>query len=183
MEVKGTGLLSLKDFIKEKYPNQYELWVKKLSQEGIYVFSSVINSSEWFSISEVYYPALKAVSDMFFEGNQTKAAYEVGLYSAKHDLTGVYKVFLLIGTPQFLMKASKRIIATYYRPVDVDITEIQKNSLVLSVSLLHLQSEMVDYLTIAWCVSALELANCKNVTYEKIEAKNKDMFSFKLVWG
>jgi hypothetical protein len=183
MEVKGTGLVSIRAYVKERHAAQYQNWVNTLPNSSRAVFGDVINTSGWFSIDQVYYTALKNIADLFYGGDQKLAAYQVGLFSASYDLKGVYKVFLMIATPQALMKASKRIIAMYYRPVDVIIDDVQKNSLVLSSTLLHPESEMVDYVNIAWCVRALELANCKSVSYEKIVPKYANMFSIRLSWG
>ncbi|MBN2668877.1 MAG: hypothetical protein JXR60_06595 [Bacteroidales bacterium] len=183
MEVKGTGLVSLRAYIKEYHAQDYQTWLNALPKSAKNVFANVITTSGWFSIDEVYYQALKVTAELFYEGNQKQAAYQVGLFSANFDLKGVYKVFLMIATPVALMKASKRIIAMYYRPVDVKIDEVQKNSLVLSSTLLHRESEMIDYLNIAWCVRALELANCKNVDYKKVDPIYEDMFSVQLSWS
>jgi ribosomal 30S subunit maturation factor RimM len=117
-----------------------------------------------------------------YQGDDKKAAFAAGQFSADYGLKGVYKVFLMIATPQSLMKAAKRIIALYYQPVSVELDEIQKKSLVLSTTKLQKNSDLLDYRTIGWCVRALELANCKNVQHEKVEAKYPDMFSVKLSW-
>ena len=181
-EVKGTGLISTRTYVKEKHPKRYTDWLKTLPADSKALYSGVITSSEWFNVEKMYYQPLKKIADMFYAGNEQKAAIEVGKFSADFGLKGVYKVFLLVASPQSLMKAAKRIISMYYRPVDVEITEIDKKSLILTATRLYSNSELLDYRTIGWCARALELANCKGVNYQKVPSNNSTQFSVKFSW-
>lgn len=181
-EVKGTGLISTRTYVKERHPDRYNDWLKTLPTDVQDLYSGVISSSDWFNVDKMYYIPLKRVAEMFYGGNEHKAAIEVGRFSADFGLKGVYKVFLLVASPQALMRAAKRIISMYYRPVDVDVTELDKKSLVLTTTKLHSGSEMLDYRTIGWCVRALELASCKKVAYQKIPCTNPANFSVKFSW-
>ena len=183
VEVKGTGLISTRTYIKEKYPNQYTEWLNKLPAESKGFYSGVIPTTNWFPVKEAYYYPLKAIADMFFEGDMKKAGLDIGDFSASYGLKGVYKVFLMIATPQALMRASKRIIALYYKGVEVDILDVKKKSLVLSATQVCTGNKDMDYRTIGWCVRALELANCKNVQYKSIKAEDASKFSVLLSWN
>lgn len=182
IEVKGTGLVSTRTYVKEKHPEMYNEWLKALSTTAQPLYSGVIGSSEWYNVETMYYQPLKKIADMFFAGNEHLAAIEVGRFSADFGLKGVYKVFLLVASPQALMKAAKRIISMYYRPVDVEVKEIDKKSLILTATRLYDKSELLDYRTIGWCVRALELANCKGVNYQKVPCSNPGQFSVKFSW-
>ena len=182
VEVKGTGLISTRTYIKEKYPNQYNEWLDNLPSESRNYYSGVIPTTNWFPVKEAYYYPLKAIADMFFNGDMKKAGLDIGDFSASYGLKGVYKVFLMIATPQALMRASKRIIALYYKGVNVDILDVKKKSLVLAATQVCEGNGDMDYRTIGWCVRALELANCKNVQYESIKAEESSKFAIRLSW-
>lgn len=182
IEVKGTGLISTRTYVKEKHPERYNDWFNTLPSDCQLLYSGVISSSDWFDVEKYYYTPLKAIANMFFGGNEQKTAIEVGKFSADFGLKGVYKVFLLVASPQSLMKAAKRIISMYYRPVDAEISEVNKKSIILTTTKLHKSSEMLDYRTIGWCIKALELVNCKNVTYQKTQGSNLQNFSVKFTW-
>lgn len=182
IEVKGTGLISTRTYVKEKHPERYNDWFNTLPSDCQLLYGGVISSSDWFDVEKYYYTPLKAIANMFFGGNEQKAAIEVGKFSADFGLKGVYKVFLLVASPQALMKAAKRIISMYYRPVDAEISEVNKKSIILTATKLHKASEILDYRTIGWCVKALELVNCQNVIYQKVENPNPQNFSVKFSW-
>ena len=182
VKVKGTGLISTRTYIKEKHGEDYDKWLEQLPIESRELYKGVIPTTNWFPIKEAYYYPLKTVADLFFDGDIKKAGLDVGRFSADYGLKGVYKVFLMIATPQALMRASKRIIALYYKGVDVEIYDIQKKSLVLSATKVCETDTDLDYRTIGWCVRALELANCKNVKYENVDSADSSKFAIKLSW-
>lgn len=183
IEVKGTGLISTRTYVKEKHSERYNDWLKSLPLKCQAVYSNVINSSEWFNVEEMYFLPLVRIAEMFFGGNEIKAAIEVGRFSAEFGLKGPYKVFLSAASPHLLLKASKRIISTYFRPVTVEISELEKKSIVFTATRIYPKSEIIDYRTIGWCTRALELANCKNVEYQIIACEKADSFSVMFSWS
>lgn len=183
VEVKGTGLISTRTYIKEKYSDNYDKWMYQIPEKSRDFYSGVIPTTNWFPVEDAYYYPLKTVADMFFDGDMKAAGLDIGRFSADYGLKGVYKVFLMIATPQALMRASKRIIALYYKGVSVDIFDVQKKSLVLEATQVCEGKGDMDYRTIGWCVRALELANCKGVDYEIVQATKNDRFAIKLSWN
>jgi hypothetical protein len=94
----------------------------------------------------------------------------MGRYSAEVGLTGIYKVFILIATPQFIMKRGGKILASFYKPsvlttgqerakgVDIHITEFENSSIIT-------ESRIGD-----WMEKALEICGVKNITIEKTKS-------------
>jgi len=182
VEVKGTGLISTRTYIKERFSDRYEEWLKALPQEARVYYEDIIPTTNWFPIKEAYFYPLKTTADMFFEGDMKAAGLDIGRFSADYGLKGVYKVFLMMATPQALMRASKRIISLYYKGVDVDILEVKKKSLVLAATQVCKDNPNMDYRTIGWCVRALELAKCKGVQYDIISSADDSKFAIRLSW-
>jgi hypothetical protein len=182
MEVKGTGILATRSFIEKEFPNQYQHFVHQLPLGSKKIYTDLIKTSAWYPIEDAYYYPTKIIADLFYDGDEKKAGEFAGRYSADFALKGIYKVFLLVASPQSLMKAAKRIISLYYKPVDVSITEIETNSLVLTTTKLHSGSSILDYRTAGWCQRALELANCKNVKYRFVTTNKENEYAIKLYW-
>ena len=180
--VKGTGVMSTRTYVKSRHNDEFKSWLNSLPSNSNKIYTDTINSTNWYNIEDAYLSPMKLIAQRFFDGDEKTAALDIGKYSAEYGLKGVYKVFLLKASPQTLMKASKRIISVYYDKVKVEIDDIKKKSLVLSCTRITNKNELFDYRTIGWCVKALELANCKNVNYENVEANSEDMFAFKLSW-
>jgi len=182
MEVKGTGILATRSFVEKHFVDQYQHFVHELPLESKKIYTDLIKTSAWYSIEDAYYYPTKIIANLFYEGNEKKAGEQAGRYSADFALKGIYKAFLFVATPQALMKAAKRIISIYYKPVDARITEIEKNSLILTTTKLYPDSSLLDYRTAGWCQRALELANCKNVKYHFVTTANENEYAIKLYW-
>jgi hypothetical protein len=182
MEVKGTALISTRTYVKNQHPNQYNEWLNLLPTSTQAVFNGNIQPGDWYDIKTYQCTPVSALAQLFFNGDMQKAALEVGWYSAEYGLKGVYKVFLMIASPQALIRASKRIVALYYRPVTVEVEDAKKNSMLFSCTTLSGECDKLDYRIIGWCVRALELANCKGVSFEKIPARYPGMFTIQLNW-
>jgi hypothetical protein len=183
IKVKGTGVISTKTYVEKMHSSKFKAWLNSLPTKSNIIFSKSINATDWYSVEEAYLAPLKGISQQFFNGNDKRAALEVGRFSADYGLKGVYKVFLMIATPQALMRASKRIISVYFSNVEVKIYDVKKKSLVLSCTKITRRNELFNYRTIGWCSRALELANCNNVVYEHVEAPDFNTFAFKLSWS
>jgi len=182
IHVKGTGVISTKNYVEKKQHIEYKKWLRSLPSKSSELYSNTINATDWYGIEDAYLAPMAHIAKLFFNNDEKAAGLEVGKFAADYGLKGVYKVFLMIATPQALMRASKRIIAVYFDKVEVKLDDVQKKSLVLSCSKISKSNELFNYRTIGWCVRALELANCKNVEYKNVEAKSKSMFAFKLSW-
>ncbi len=183
IKVKGTGVISTKAYVSINHQIQFKTWLNSLPTKSNSIYSGSISATEWYSIEEAYYYPLKHIADRFYNGDEKNAALEVGRFSADYGLKGVYKVFLMIATPQALMRAAKRIIAIYFSNTEVKIDDVKKKSLVLSCTNIFTTSELFKYRTIGWCTRALELANCKNVNYKYVEPKYSKMFSVEFSWS
>jgi len=183
INVKGTGVISTKAYVEANFQSQYKAWVNSLPTKSNSIYSKSISATEWYPVEDAYYHPLKHIAERFYDGDEKKAGLEVGRFSADFGLKGVYKVFLMIATPQALMRASKRIISVYFSKIEVKIDDVEKKSLVLSCTRIFTTNELFNYRTIGWCVRALELANCKDVKYELVKPKYSKMFSVELSWS
>ena len=180
--VKGTGVMSTRSYVKQNYNDQFKPWLNSLPKNSNKIYTTAINSTNWYNIEDAYLLPMKSIAKRFFDGDEKTAALDIGKFSAEYGLKGVYKVFLMYASPQSLIKASKRIISVYYDNVEVSIDHIKKKSLILSCTRITDKNRLFDYRTIGWCVKALELANCKKVVFDSVDTSNSDIFSFKLSW-
>jgi len=88
------------------------------------------------------------------------------LYSAEVALTGVYKVFLLVATPQYLMKRASRMMETFYTPSEIEVSETGSKLIIMKIKKFEGITKPLEYRFAGWCVKALELCKCKNITYK-----------------
>jgi len=166
MQVKGTGIKTTKEFVKFHFADEYTNWINSLPIKSKKLYLVNTQFASWFPIQEAYIDPLDKIIELFYNGNHKEGANAIGRFSADYALKGIYKVFLLIASPQFLMKRASKIITTYYEPCEILISENGNKSIVLSIFKFDQINEALEYRIGAWCQRALELAHCKNVNYK-----------------
>ena len=95
MKVKGTAIKTTRDFVKTKFPDQYNQWIQSLPAESQKLYTQSVNVTEWFDLKPAYTDPLDKIVELFYNKNAQKGGEEMGMYSAEIGLKGVYKVFLL----------------------------------------------------------------------------------------
>ncbi|MBI9055415.1 MAG: hypothetical protein JEY96_16450 [Bacteroidales bacterium] len=176
MQVKGTGIKTTKEFVKSNFPDGYDNWIKSLSVKSKKLYSVNTQYASWFPIHEAYIEPTDKILELFYNGNRKEGADAIGRFSADYALKGIYKVFLLVASPQFLMKRATKIITTFYEPCEISISEKEQKSIVLVISKFDEINEVLEYRIGAWCQRALELAHCKNVNYKIQKSLTKKDF-------
>jgi hypothetical protein len=166
MKVKGTSITTTRNFVKEKFPTQYNDWMKSLPAESQKLYTGVVNVSDWFDIKPAYYDPMNKIIEQFYNNNAQKGGEDLGKFSANVTLNGVYKVFLLVATPQYLIKKASRMVETFYTPSEVVVSEASSKMAVMKINKFEGITKPLEFRFAGWCVRALELCNCKNITYK-----------------
>lgn len=115
MEIKGAAVMSMRDFIRHKFgENCFQSWVEGLSTEARSIYSGPILPTAWYPArTALFEPGEKLVETL---GNGDKnITRDAGRYSAELALTGIYKLLIKIGSPEFLIKKASSIMTTYYK--------------------------------------------------------------------
>jgi hypothetical protein len=166
MKVKGTILTSVQGYLKENFGSQYQEWLNSLPAASKSIYSNAIMATEWYAYQDGLIVPTELAAKFFFNGDVKKVSWEIGRYSAEVGLKGIYKVFILIATPQFIMKRGGKILSSFYQPsmlevpverskgVDIHITEFPEPTLVSENRIA------------GWMEKALEICNVKNITIE-----------------
>ena len=178
MEVKGTALKTTRDYVKTNFPNDFKKWLDRLPDESRKYYDGVINSTEWYDIQDGYIKPIELITEMFFEGDAKKCGDTLGQYSADVALKGFYKVFIMMASPKALIQRATKIVTTFYQPSEVEAISISPNSAGLKITKFDVMNTALEYRFAGWCKKALELSNCKNVTYSiKSSLTKKDSCS------
>ncbi len=163
MQVKGSVVSSIQKYVREFHPKEYQQWFEKLSESSKKVFAGNILATEWYSIEAGVIEPTKLIGKMFFYGDQRKASWECGKYSAKIALTGIYKVFVLIATPQFIMKRAGKILASFYHPSTLVVGAERPKGVDIHITEFPNIDDVIEQRIGGWMETALEICRCKNI--------------------
>jgi len=157
MEIKGTAVKATPDFVKEKFGARYNEWIKALPEVSRKITEQPIYATTWYSLMDsVIIPTQKA-GDLFFNGDYTKAAHEIGRYSADVALKGIYKIFVRVSSPHFVLSRASSIFSAYYQPADIRVIESAEKKAVLQLSKFHPNEKLIMNRIAGWIEKTLEI--------------------------
>ena len=184
MEVKGTAVASVVRFVEEKFGNEaLNNWRNGLAEAAKSVYSNPILASKWYSLNDLLVEPTKEICKTFYGGN-LKGAWDAGKYSAKYGLNGILKIFVKMGTPNFIISRATSILPTYYKPSEIKVIENTSNKVVIRITQFPEPSEIIEHRIGGWIETALQIQGCKsvNVKITKSAAKNDEFTEYDIKW-
>ncbi len=184
MEVKGTLVKSIQDFVKKRYPDQYKVWLKELPEASQNIMIESIYANAWYSMKDAAVIPTTIIAKLFYDNNIEKAAFDAGKFSAEVGLKGVYKIFIRIASPNFIIQRAGRVFATYYSSSEIVVKNSVDKRLILNITKFPEPEKLIEYRIAGWCEKALELTNCKDIktNITKSMAQGDDITEIDISW-
>ena len=186
MEVKGTAVIAIRDFVKRNYPNDFLKWVDTLSPDAQAIYSDSIDSTKWYPVGAGAKEPTEQIGKMFFNGDIKEGAMEAGKFSAEKALTGIYKIFVKAANPQYIIKRASRVFATYYRPCEIQVVDVPKNGVVVEMTKVSDRYDAIETRILGWMHMALKISGCQgiNITNELVrEDPDGKVVKFDMRWN
>jgi len=172
MEVKGTAIKTIPEFVKEKFPNEYKRWLDALPVESRSIIDDRISLTNWYPLESALIIPTKFIGEIFFNDIQ-KGAYELGIFSSNHAIKGVYKMLVMVSSPSFIVNRASTIMSSYYRPCEMEITKRSKDMAVISIINFPKPSIIVDYRILGWIKNTMEFSKFKSPKVEMLKSLGK----------
>ena len=163
MNAKGTIVGSIDRFVRENFPEGHKNWLGKLPDSSKKIYTGTIMATEWYSMDAAVVSPTKLIGEMFYGNDTRKAAWESGRHSAKVGLTGIYKVFVLIATPQYIIKRGGKILTSFYDPATMVIAGEHPKGVDVHITEFPASNDVVERRIGGWMEMALEICGCKNL--------------------
>jgi hypothetical protein len=184
MEAKGSSLVATREFVKVNFGEAgLKKWIEALSADGKKIFSSAIISTNWYPLTEGLTEPTRKICGMFYDGG-LKGAWESGRYSADSGLKGIYRFFVQVASPQFIIKKASTILPTYYKPSIMKALEVGSSGAIVEITEFKEISDVIESRVAGWIEKALEICGCKdvNVAFTKSLLRGDDRTQFGIKW-
>ncbi len=183
MLVKGAAVVSTKSFVEYKYEDELINWLSNLPEASRKIYTQPINESKWYPLNEAFVVPTRVMLKMFYD-NDLKGAYELGYYSAEKGLTGIYKMFVRMGSPAFIVSRAAKVFSAYYKDSKIKVLSSTKNSVILMINKFPEYADVVEYRITGWMDKALEISGCKNVNIQMVHSflKGDSFTEFFITW-
>lgn len=172
MEIKGTVVKSIKDYVEQLHSSKFNEWMSNLPEESKNIFSNSIYATSWYPVEPAAIIPTEVLGKLIFKSVE-KGAIESGRYSAETGLNGIYKVFIRILTPSYLIQRASKILPTFYRPSNIEIIELNSKSAILQISEFGKPHEVLEKRIEGWIMKALEITKCKNLKIDAPQSMTK----------
>jgi len=185
MEIKGTALLAIRDFVKINHSDKFERWLKMLSEDSKQIYENSIDSTKWYPVESAAIEPTQKISEILFTSDFKIGAWECGKYSAQKGLTGIYKIFVKASSPSFIISRAKDIMARYYRPCEIKVVKNISKSVVLHMTSEENFDPIIEYRIAGWIQKALEISGSKEVVVDipKSMSKGYEYTEFDIHWS
>lgn len=184
MNIKGTGVKSVNEFIKNKFPDRYHDWLSQLPDESKIIFANPIYVSTWYPIQDAIAKPTQLIASLFYENDIEAAALEAGRYSAEMALKGIYKVFLKVASPNFIINRATIVSSSYFSACNFVVIENLSKNAIFRITRLDGINEIIEFRIKGWVEKAIAMAGAKNVKIKITKSLTKgDEFSeFHIFW-
>lgn len=183
MEVKGTAVKSIPEFVKTKFPTRFDEWLLALPDESRKIMKGDITINNWYPLNEGLSIPVRTVGQLFY-GDAIKGAQTMGRYSADIALSGIFKIYVQLGSPKQILERANRVFSSYFRPSEIETHESRKNYFCFHIIQFDQMDEVVEQNMAGWIQRALEISGCKNVRVDipKSLVKKCSYSEFVLTW-
>jgi hypothetical protein len=184
MEIKGTAVRSIPDFVQRHFAVRYDEWIEALPESSRKIMNGLIFTSNWYPMKEGLTIPMKTISKLFYNGDHMKTARTMGRFSADVALTGIYKFFIQFGSPKYIIERGGRVFATYFQPSETAVVNVVKNKCSMHITKFPEPDEIIEQNIAGWIERALEISGCKNVnvTVTKSLARNDNITEISISW-
>jgi hypothetical protein len=183
MEIKGTAVKSIPDFIRKNHPEKYQAWLEALPEPSQKLFRDGILPSNWYPMHDAAEVPTELLGKMLYS-NATQGAWQCGRYSAENSLTGIYKFFIKAASPFFIVDKAGKIFTTFYQPSMMEVVQKGPDYVVLHITRFEEPSELIEHRVAGWIERAMEIHGFSYVLVEitKSLAHGDELTEFHVSW-
>lgn len=174
MEVKGTAVISNREFVKANFGEQnLNKWISSLDTQAKKIYESAILTNNWYPMEDALRKPTKKIGEMFYNGDVRKGAWDSGMFSADYGLKGIYRLFVKMGSARFIINKAGSIFSTYYKPSVMRAEETGENSSVLRITEFPGICPVVENRIGGWMQKGLEICGVADINVEIVRAMSK----------
>jgi hypothetical protein len=109
------------------------------------------------------------ISDMFYCNDYRKCAKELGYFTAEQTLTGIYKFFIKLGSPNFIINKAGYIFKYHFKNTIMEVILNETKHIVVSVKDFDEINEMTEYNIGAWIEKSLMISGCDGIKIKMLK--------------
>jgi hypothetical protein len=183
MEIKGSAVKSIPDFIKKNHQEKYKEWLLSLPEESRIIFQDAILPSNWYSLKDAGIIPTEKLGEVIYK-DALKGAWNCGRYSAEVALAGMYKLFIKVATPFYIISKATKVFSTYYQPSVMEATEKGDDWVILQISRFDEMHPVIENRIAGWIEKAMQIhgVSSVNINFTKSMTRGDAITEIRVTW-
>jgi hypothetical protein len=162
VQIKGSAIQETINQVKRRSgEDAFQKILELLDEEARNVFKSEIYSSSWYSL-DFFTRFLELEIRLLAEGKEemvTRGSEAV----IERQLRGIYKAFVKLGSPEFVIKRIAAVHATYFQGVPIEVKLPGKGQAWIKYTGFEKQHRIMGFAIIGFFKKALEISGANDV--------------------
>jgi hypothetical protein len=162
VQIKGSAIKETIDQVKRRSGDAaFQKIIGLLDDETRKIFEGEIFSSTWYPL-DLFTRFLEIEIRVLADGNEemvTRGSEVV----IERQLRGIYKAFVKLGSPEFVIKRIAAVHATYFQGVPIEVQLEGNNRALVRYSGFEKQHRIMGFAIVGFFKKALEISGAKDV--------------------
>ncbi|MDD3625776.1 MAG: hypothetical protein PHV06_00510 [bacterium] len=184
VEIKGAVLHDAMEAVKQKFGEQIlKDIISQMTPKAQKIFNGTILTSAWYPLED-FLEFARVDIKLTAKGNENELITRAENLIEK-ELTGIYKMFVKLGSPKFVFNRLSAIHKSYFKGVDASVEMSEdKDRAVVKYSGFDNKHRLIAPSIIGFYRKALEISGGKNVNAKVLTAieENKGYLSIEVTW-
>ena len=184
VQIKGSAIKETIEQIKSRAGEaDFQKILGLLDDETRKVLEDEIFSSTWYSL-DLFTRFLEIEIKVLANGNEdmvTRGSEAV----IERQLRGIYKAFVKLGSPEFVIKRIAAVHATYFQGVPIEVKLLGKGRALVKYMGFEKQHRIMGFAIVGFFKKALEISGAKDVAiyFSTPIEKDKGYSELSIAWS
>lgn len=162
LKVKGVAVKSTTAYIKDTLGDRFSSWSETLDEQSKSIATGPIISSDFYDASLVAGLAENFAS--YIGENPSTTYHKLGRASSDYGLNTVYRIFMKLGSPEYILKKAPLVWKSYYSQGTFKICQSTPVSAVVQIVEVTLPHSAICGRITGWMERTLELSGARNIS-------------------
>jgi hypothetical protein len=161
-KVKGTAVQSSLRYVRERFGEDPLARVIEALPEGDRAaFGHGVLASSWYEMDA--FLRFMQEAERQLRTQEPDVVRKMGRASCEYGVTGVYKIFFKVGSPEFVISRATRVFTSYYDTGELKIVESGPGRAVVELTGLEGGAPQFCERIYGWMQRTLEMAGARNL--------------------
>ena len=161
-QVKGTALQSSLRFVRERFgAAALEGILRALPSDERSLLGGTILVSSWYPLQALLSYMQEAERQL--AAQEPELLFQMGKASCDHGVTGVYKIFFKVGSPEFVVSRAARVFSSYYDSGELRVVESRDGHAAVEIVAIQPAAPQLCARFYGWMHRTLELSGARNL--------------------